>query len=673
MKKTIILFLFFCCLVNISFGQDKKIKFGKIDPSDLSMKVYESDTEATAVMLSKIGSISYDLHQEKYVFSEEEHVVIKILKEAGIDEFGNAVIPYYADEDFSRLSYIKAMVHLPDGTELKVENNQIFDEKTNAYWSRKKIAFPKLVPGAIVEYQYKIVSSGIFHPVDWFFQQDIPIVYAELTTRIPKWYDYVVLTQGTPLDNSLSQSTSEEINTTTMQHSAYGMSNGSHSSMNESSFKVEFNLKTYIKKDVPAMKEECCITTMKDYYTRVRYQLKAVEFPNSPIQPVMNSWKKLADDLYALTEWGGQFHNKRPGELVREAAGLYTDPGATTLQIAQKIYDYINHNIQWNYYYDYTSDAAIGDILKSKSACSGDLNKLMCAALQQSGIEAKPVLLSTRDHGKPVELYPFTYQFDHMVVLAKIDGKDVWIDAGDPNRPIGTLREEALNGRAWVVDETEPYWTDIKPTTSKSVYLIKGTIDKEGNLNGDVETRFTGYHALHQRSNAVNEKEKFGDNFIVCANLPVKISGLEKINTAETSMPFQVKGKIVNQPLATTTPDKLFINPIFPTGFDEMPFKLEKRDYPIEMNYPEELSIILNLELPEGYAIESVPAPIKYTLENGGVQVIYEATQTPGKLNITMKYVITSLEFQPAEYEVLKTIYNHRQQKFNEQIVLTKV
>jgi hypothetical protein len=141
-----------------------------------------------------------------------------------------------------------------------------------------------------------------------------------------------------------------------------------------------------------------------------------------------------------------------------------------------------------------------------------------------------------------------------MVVLATIDQKDTWIDAGDPYLPLGLLRADALNTKAWVVDEIDPFWIDIQPVDSKSIYLIKGSIDKDGNLNADFESRFTAYHAFLQRMNAENQDEKFGDHLIVSNSNPVTISEIELINTKEISKPFQLKGKIINSTVATVTP-----------------------------------------------------------------------------------------------------------------------
>ncbi|MBK9983694.1 MAG: DUF3857 and transglutaminase domain-containing protein [Saprospiraceae bacterium] len=669
MKTLLPLLVIFLSFITTSFSQDIKVKFGKVSPADLAMKVYPSDTGAIAVVLSKIGRMRYDVLTDKYPLTEDRHIVIKLLTDAGIDEYGDVKIQYYSYKDYSKVANIKAMVHLPDGTDIKVDNSQIFDEQTNDYWSTKKIAFPGLVKGAIIEYQYTIFQDYMFQPVDWFFQSYIPIRYAELTTKIPDWYEYVVLTQGLPLDKNAREENIETIHYTNVSRSD-GIITSSQT--NHETANVNFIINTFINQDVPALKEECCITTMDDYYSRVRYQLQAYHFAMRPREPVLNSWNKLAEELYQDPQWGGQLKNKRPGSLVLEAAGITVDTSVNQMETAQLIYDYINNNVQWNDMQGYGGSRDISTILKTKSGNSGDLNKLMCAALIQAGIDAQPVLLSTRDNGKPLELYPFIDQFNHMVVVANIEGKDMWMDLGDKNLPMGLLRADVLNSRGWLVDEKNPAWIDIVPASSNSTYLITGTLDKEGNLNATVESRYTGYHAVEQRTNADDEKEKFGENILMSGTNPMKLADIEMINKKEISKPFQLKAKVINQSVATVTPDKIYLNPLFTNGMDELPFKLEERTYPIEMNYPEEVTMILNLTLPEGYTVESIPKPIKFVTENNGIQASYNSSQTPGKLNVTMKYTLKQLAFDPTEYTALKNFYNERHQKFNEQIVLTK-
>jgi len=633
------------------------------------MQVYAPDTEAVAVVLSQTSRVKYDFRQEVYPLRDDRHVVIKILKEGGIHEYGNAEINYYTHDNYSKIGDLKAIVHLPDGTQVKVEDSQIFEQKVNDYWSSKRIAFPKIVPGAIIEYQYAVLSRNMFEPVDWFFQRGIPIIYSELTAQIPEWFEYVILTQGIPADNTEKGIQTENIQLSTI---ARGNTAWEPSKLMSGSYQVKFIHYTFISKDVPALEEECCITTMDDYYGRIRFRLNSFQFPQRPIEPVLNTWPKLAEGLYDITDWGGQFRNKRPGELVLEAAGINPASTSTELETAQKLYDYLNTNFQWNEYYDMGLSKDISTLLKLKSGSSGALNKLMHAALLQAGIPSEPVMVSTREHGKLLELYPFTEQFNHMVVLATLDGKETWIDLGHTYAPLGMLRPNVVNTRGWVVSEDKTEWVNLVPKESKSVYLIKGNIDKEGNLNGELEARFTGYHALNQRTSLSKQKDKFGENLMENTNSSVKLTSIELIDADDVSIPFKLKAKIINQPVATVTPDKIFISAILPQGLDDLPFKLEKRKYPIEMNYPEDISIILDLTVPDGYTIESLPAPVIFITENGGIQVAYNVTQMPGKVNVTLKYIVKQLQFDPAEYSTLREIHNARRQKFTEQIVLSK-
>jgi hypothetical protein len=666
--KKILLFISLFSFALVS-AQETKIKFGKIDPADLSMKVYEEDTNAIAVILNKIGHVKYDPLASEYPLSTEIYVCLKFLKEPALDAYGNISLDYYSYDDASKINNLKAIVHLPDGTDVKVENNMIINDQLNDYYSVKKIALPRLVPGAVVEYQYVVQSKNMFNPVDWFFQSELPIQYTELTTSIPEWYEYVVLTQGSPLFQNSKKAENQKVNFTQTERTTSRYVTSSNIVQNE--VDVVFNKYYFVNKNVPALKEESFITSMENYYSRIRFQLNVVKFPNSSRESILNTWEKVAEELYNNEDWGGQLKNKHPGELVLEAAGISETSTASQAEKAQSIYNYINSHVQWNGRYAYGSNYDIASILKAGSANSGNLNKLMCAALLQAGIPAKPVLISTRANGTMFELYPFVDQFNHMIVLATLDGKDTWIDAGDKNRPIGMLRAESLNGRGWIVDKLNPAWTDITPLDSKTVYLIKASLDADGNLTGDLEARFTGYHAFKHRNAIQDDKDTYQRDLLICNSFPVKISGMELINADNATLPLQWKAKIAH-PAAIATPDHIYFSHVFPDGLDENPFKLEFRTYPIEMNYPVEVTMITDLSIPEGFKVESLPQPIRYVTEDGGMTISYSMASNGNKLTINMKYAVKQLTYPSEAYAALKTFYDQRKIKFNEQIVLVK-
>ena len=69
---------------------------------------------------------------------------------------------------------------------------------------------------------------------------------------------------------------------------------------------------------------------------------------------------------------------------------------------------------------EFTWDRRYGDC-KAKSV-------LLFALLQRMGIEAEPVLVTTRGGDALPELLPLPGDFDHVIVRARIDGVDYWLD-----------------------------------------------------------------------------------------------------------------------------------------------------------------------------------------------------------------------------------------------------
>jgi hypothetical protein len=177
MKNIILIFVLLISFLSIS-GQSSKFKFGKVSAADLAMTRYEADPEANAIILSDVGLIQYDNRATNVSLVRFHHVAIKILNQRGAEEYGNITVPYYAYNRESFITNLKAMVHLPDGTEIKLKGDQLLDEEINLYFRQKKIIFPAITEGAILEYEYQLTSYNIFSPVNWFLQGKSPILYA---------------------------------------------------------------------------------------------------------------------------------------------------------------------------------------------------------------------------------------------------------------------------------------------------------------------------------------------------------------------------------------------------------------------------------------------------------------------------------------------------------------
>lgn len=131
----------------------------------------------------------------------------------------------------------------------------------------------------------------------------------------------------------------------------------------------------------------------------------------------------------------------------------------------------------------------------------------MTGLLRQAGLDANPVLISTRSNGRMHEPYPLLDQFNHvMVQVAFPDKRTLLVDGGNALRPLGVVRESALNGRAVVIKKKVAEWIDVKPPVSSVTTALNFTFDKEGTLKGGVTRVIKGYMAVRERDKYTEDK-----------------------------------------------------------------------------------------------------------------------------------------------------------------------
>ena len=87
--------------------------------------------------------------------------------------------------------------------------------------------------------------------------------------------------------------------------------------------------------------------------------------------------------------------------------------------------------IQWDWdgSYSFLAEERLDEMLEKGKGSSGDINLLLIALLNKVGVQAHPVLLSTRSHGKMQDVYPLVSQFNHVIALAAIDSLWIPLDA----------------------------------------------------------------------------------------------------------------------------------------------------------------------------------------------------------------------------------------------------
>ncbi|MBK7939038.1 MAG: DUF3857 domain-containing protein [Lewinellaceae bacterium] len=639
-------------------AQDAPMKYGKVPKEDLEMKVYAPDTTASAIVLCDYGKVTYEFRDQKVRLNLEKHKRIKILKRAGFDE-GNVVIYYYKNTDIKNL---KAQVITPDGQEIEVAKKDFFDEKISENASGIRFAFPNLTEGCVVEYKYDYLVPYIFEIPEWYFQENIPVRWSELRLEIPLFYRYVSVHQGFTLD--ISESNVRERPFIHDRGSA-GTTRGT----------TEYNIIRMVAKDMPGLKKESFITTMDDYYTRIRFQLASIQYPDEALEPIMSTWEKVAAKLLEDEDFGGLLYHKNNYDDLWAAAQIHLLLATDRDAKIHALYKFINSSFEredgsWIY-----ARKNFDELYEKKSARNSEMNLMLVALLKEAGIEAHPVLISTRDHGRPIPEYPVLDQFNHVIAMVNTEGKPpLLLDAGNSFRPPGLIAGNSLNGSGWVVRQTNPQWITFETTQSGETYFGTFQLDAGGNLNGAVQVAAEGYSAASRREDYSSKTPKeYWESEFQGRHPDVQVDSVtvEAIDDPDRQLKERFRCSLPGY--AQVSGDFIYLTPMFYSSYFENPFKTEKRDYPVDIPYPFKERVILQLIIPPGYKVESLPEPARLALPDDGGRFQYVVTQNENKLSLNCTFMITNLHFEPGQYDVLRTFFGMAAEKFGEQIVLKRM
>ncbi len=632
--------------------------FGKIPPVHLEMRQFEADTNATAVVLCNYGQANIENPPGSFRLRWEHQKRIKILKKEGFD-YTNISIPFYSYNKTEEFFFDKAAVYLPDGQVIKLTKKDVFVEKQNDKVSVAKLVFPKIEEGCIIEYAYFINSQTIHELREWYFQEDIPVLWSEIRADFPKFLDYIFLFQGN--DNMEKVEDKDGVVRYESDHGSF-----------------IFSPKRYVMKNAPALKEEGFITTMSDYLARIRFQLSEVRYPDGRVEKVLTNWKGLQDEIEHSSAFGEQFLKKSNYKKMVDEVLPLASQLSSNMEKVKFFYDYLNDNMAWTGNFSaFTRQKKLDEIFESKKANSGELNLMLFVLLREAGITAFPVLTSTRSHGRIYEQYPILDQFDHILVLAVVDGTRLLLDVSDPLRPMGYPSIQALNGRGLMlkIGSGDPSWMDI--TASKDaidVLACEMALDGEGNMKGIIVGVHKGYSAMPERryfskdSTGSHWKERLLERFpytTIESARSANIDALDKtfLDTVVVSIPSaaQVSG------------DFMYLPPIIWTSFNENVFKMKERNYPVDIPYPFQEQLVLKLTMPEGYVVESLPENLNNSLPANGGNFFFATSTNNNQVQVSARLNISKLRFTPAEYAALKELFGQVVSKYGEQIVLKRL
>lgn len=104
--------------------------------------------------------------------------------------------------------------------------------------------------------------------------------------------------------------------------------------------------------------------------------------------------------------------------------------------------------------------------------------------------------------------------------------------------------------------------------------------------------------------------------------------------------------------------NNFLLNPFFIDRWDANPFQSSERLYPVDFGAPMEEIVIFNLEYPDSYLIDELPADLGLALPNAGGRYLFKMQNTGNTLTMNSSLLINKTVFTSDEYHYLKELFS---------------
>jgi hypothetical protein len=651
MKTKQLLSLVVCiCLTGSLLAQKITREFGQISMEELRMSSYNKDPLAEAVVLFDIGKSYFGRTQNGFEVIFERVTRIKILTDAGLD-WATFEIPFYQEGDISEKVFrLDAFVYnLVDGQVKRtaMDRNSIYDEKLNQNWNLRKVALPDVSAGSVIEYSYKINSQYFFNLRDWGFQWKIPVDYSEYEIKITPFYEYIFILQGADRFSS--------------QESFAESMKGQFGAIEYQNMVHRFTLK-----EIPAFRDEEYITSINDHIIKMNFQLSKINYPGGRVKQIMSTWPDMIVELDKHKDFGHFI--RRSEKLAAKAIDIKLIKNQPENDRFDFIMNHMKETFKWNNTQSKFASKSPNDFLKDQFGNSADINLFAIGMLKAAGIEAHPIIMSTRNNGFIYKEYPFSNFFNYVLISAVVNGEPILADASSLLTANDKIPLKCVNKEGLLVLKGVLKWVDLRVSEPSEMKVDLKLSFKNQQMMVYINQSATEYEGVRSRVNYGDDIDHLKKKLKV-TGFDILESTIEVSNQKDLNKPWNLSYSMKSEIDYST--EKLLIAPFLDLVLQDNPLKQNNRTYPIDMIYPLIKEFRSQILIPEGYRVEHIPQNRNYDSQHFHVK--YEVLQEEGMLSIVFSYGFKKSVYEASLYPRLKTYFNEIVRRGNENIVLTRI
>ncbi|MFC0878418.1 DUF3857 domain-containing protein [Saccharicrinis sp. FJH2] len=596
------------------------IKFGKVEMDILKMTVYEKDTTASAVILCDYGEFDPDEYQFNRILR------VKILKKDGLD-WANWTFPT-SEKGMIRGKTFNIIDGKIEETKLN-KSDDVYKEHIYDDYYQLRVSMPNVKVGSVIDIEY-----GVFGlPDTWKFQYKIPVAHSELVIYDNPYVNYTKSYTGF-----------EKLDV--YQPNRWAMF------------------------DVPAFRAEKYMNDPSNYVSKFDFEITSIIIPEIGYRKIYaTSWDAIANLLNRSSYFGGKM---RGNGFIKDIA---KEINSQELTREQKIMMAVSRikEVKW----DETkrlgcTSFSLKDRYDKKLANSAEINIMLINLLNELGIEANPVVLSTRDNGMLSLFNPSLDKLNYVVARVTDEQGDLLLDATDQYLHPFLIPKYCLNTRGRLITDLSNEWISLNAGAvdkKSSIYNLK--MDSTGKIDGKITLVSSGYSARDKRNRfySFNGEEDYVIDFEKRnSTFSVKDYDLKGFGDSEDATQEQYNIEIDTR--GSMVGSMVLLNPLFEEKISENPFKLEKRLYPIDFTYPFEKKLIVTMQLPSNAVVEELPKPLKLVMPDKSVTAIYNVIQNGSMIQALYKFNVNNPVISQENYTYIKNFFTILLEKHSENLII---
>ncbi len=308
-----------------------------------------------------------------------------------------------------------------------------------------------------------------------------------------------------------------------------------------------------------------------------------------------------------------------------------------------------------------------------------DMASLLVALSRKAGIDAHHAWIGTRDIPYIYAELPSPISDNHMICMARIDGKWVYMDGTDRSIPFG-MAPAPLQGKEALVSLSEKDFevvtTPVAPTTQNTTSDTSFITLSGDDVKGDIAARYTGYPAWRKAARMLYSSGTDRDKWLRTmlqrgSERYMQEPAYFKVAAdAEKSCAMRAKFSLAG--FARSAGGERYLNMNLQHDFEDDYADEKLREAPIQYDYCQRIRQVVCLNIPSGFKPTYIP-PDKADEAAGLWSYKLHYEQKGSKLWLTKEITCNTLLIQPAQFSQHNRLVEGLREAGKESVVLGQI